>query len=63
MPSPRADRRRVPDCGTCAEDGTDADRIRDRDDHRVGALQSLCSWHHARKTAEEADTSGFHPSP
>ncbi|NYH54701.1 hypothetical protein HNR06_004290 [Nocardiopsis arvandica] len=52
----------MPDGGTCAEDGTDADRIRDRDDHRVGALQSLCSWHHAGKTAEEADTSEFHPS-
>lgn len=38
----------------CQGMATDVDHVVHRDDHRVEALQSLCSWCHKRKTAQEA---------
>ncbi|WP_193608258.1 HNH endonuclease [Nocardioides lijunqiniae] len=38
----------------CGEAATDVDHKRRGDDHRESNLQSLCGWHHARKTAKEA---------
>ena len=38
----------------CTEQATDVDHIRPGDDHSLDNLQSLCAWHHAKKTASEA---------
>lgn len=38
----------------CPARGTDCDHVERGDDHRVENLQWLCSWHHKRKTADEA---------
>ncbi len=54
---------RMSDGSICAEDGTDVDHIRDRDDHRLRNLQLLCSWHHDRKTAREANAAKPRFSP
>lgn len=37
----------------CRERGTDCDHIIAGDDHSLAALQWLCRWHHARKSASE----------
>ncbi|RKN09653.1 HNH endonuclease [Streptomyces radicis] len=37
----------------CTEPATDVDHIVPGDDHALTNLQSLCSWHHARKSARE----------
>lgn len=44
----------VEDGHRCSEVATDVDHIVRGDDHRETNLQSLCHWHHARKTAAEA---------
>lgn len=46
---------RMSDGSICAEDGTEVDHIRPGSDHRRLNLQLLCGWHHARKTAREAN--------
>ena len=46
---------RMSDGSICAEDGAEVDHIRPGSDHRLRNLQLLCSWHHARKTAREAN--------
>ncbi|MGK5730102.1 HNH endonuclease [Streptomyces sp. URMC 124] len=38
----------------CFEEATEVDHRFDPHDHRPEALWSLCHWHHARKTAQEA---------
>lgn len=38
----------------CQLAATDVDHIGDRHDHGDANLQSLCSWHHRRKTARES---------
>ncbi|MEU7200278.1 HNH endonuclease signature motif containing protein [Streptomyces sp. NPDC045470] len=38
----------------CPEPGTDVDHIVPGDNHDVANLQTLCAWHHRRKTAREA---------
>lgn len=40
--------------GPCGETATEVDHIRAGDDHSMGNLQALCSYHHRRKTASEA---------
>lgn len=39
--------------GICGQYTTDVDHITPGDDHRLSNLQALCSWHHARKSAQE----------
>lgn len=39
----------------CVEPGTDCDHIKPGDNHAPHNLQWLCDWHHARKTAHEAN--------
>jgi len=38
----------------CVEPGTDCDHIVRGDNHDLANLQWLCSWHHNKKTAQEA---------
>nr|WSZ97260.1 HNH endonuclease [Streptomyces sp. NBC_00857] len=38
----------------CLATATDVDHIGDRRDHTDNNLQSLCRWHHKRKTAAES---------
>lgn len=38
----------------CSLPATDVDHIQPGDDHSLTNLQSLCAWHHKRKTAAEA---------
>jgi 5-methylcytosine-specific restriction protein A len=38
----------------CDELGTDCDHIKHGDNHSLSNLQWLCSWHHNKKTAQEA---------
>ncbi|PJN40734.1 HNH endonuclease [Streptomyces sp. CB02959] len=42
------------DGGRCPAAATDVDHIGDRHDHGDNNLQSLCRWHHRRKTAAES---------
>lgn len=45
------------DTGTrCGEPATDVDHIEPGDNHDETNLTSLCSWHHARKSAREGGT-------
>ena len=37
----------------CTEAATEVDHIKAGDDHSEGNLQSLCVWHHARKSSRE----------
>ena len=46
----------------CTEPATDVDHMGDPNDHRLEMLQSLCGWHHRRKTATEAGRSYRPPS-
>jgi 5-methylcytosine-specific restriction endonuclease McrA len=47
--------RAVNEDGTpCIEAATDVDHIEPGDNHALENLQSLCAWHHKRKTANEA---------
>lgn len=39
----------------CTEPATDVDHIIPGDDHRDDNLTALCTWHHLRKTAAEAN--------
>lgn len=42
------------DTGTrCTAVATDVDHIIPNDDHDMANLQSLCTWHHARKSSAE----------
>ena len=38
----------------CEAVATDCDHVSRGDDHDVANLQALCSWHHKRKTHQEA---------
>jgi 5-methylcytosine-specific restriction protein A len=38
----------------CAEPGTDVDHVQRGQDHSLSNLQSLCVYHHRKKTAQEA---------
>lgn len=50
------------DDGTrCTQPATDVDHIEPGDNHNERNLQSLCAWHHSRKTAAEAAAS--RPTP
>jgi 5-methylcytosine-specific restriction enzyme A len=42
------------DGGRCPEPATDVDHITRGDNHALENLQSLCAWHHKRKTQQEA---------
>lgn len=42
------------DGSRCPATATDVDHIGDRHDHSDNNLQSLCRWHHGRKTAAES---------
>jgi 5-methylcytosine-specific restriction protein A len=37
----------------CDSTATDVDHIRPGDDHSMGNLRSLCSWHHRQKSSRE----------
>jgi 5-methylcytosine-specific restriction endonuclease McrA len=37
----------------CVEVATDVDHIKPGDDHSMGNLRSLCSWHHRKKSGAE----------
>ncbi len=37
----------------CGRPASDVDHIKRGDDHSHGNLQSLCSWHHDRKSSAE----------
>lgn len=37
----------------CKEVPTECDHIGDRDDHRLEMLQSLCEFHHGKKTGQQ----------
>ena len=39
----------------CGWKATDVDHIRPGDDHDESNLESLCSWHHARKSSREGN--------
>lgn len=41
--------------GICGERGSDVDHINPGDDHSPENLQTLCRWHHARKSAAEGN--------
>lgn len=43
------------DRGPCGAHGTDVDHKGDKSDHSLGNLWLLCSWHHARKTAQQGN--------
>lgn len=45
---------RLVDGSRCPAVGTDCDHIVSGDNHDLGNLQWLCSWHHKRKTSLEA---------
>lgn len=45
----------------CTERATDVDHIVRGDDHSDANLQSLCGWHHKRKTAAEGNAA--RPAP
>jgi 5-methylcytosine-specific restriction endonuclease McrA len=45
---------RLVDGPRCPEPGTDVDHIEPGDNHDLINLQTLCAWHHSRKTAREA---------
>ena len=40
----------------CWDKATDVDHITAGDDHSMGNLQGLCTWHHARKSSQEGIT-------
>lgn len=42
------------DGSRCPATATDVDHIARGDDHTMTNLQSLCAWHHKRKTAAES---------
>lgn len=44
---------RLPDGTLCLDSATDVDHVIPGDDHRDSNLRSLCSMHHARKSAGE----------
>lgn len=44
---------RLTDGGRCPEKATDVDHIRRGNNHHEKNLQSLCGWHHAKKSAAE----------
>lgn len=50
---------RMSDGSICAEDANQVDHIKAKDTSperdRLDRLQSLCEWHHLRKTAREAN--------
>jgi 5-methylcytosine-specific restriction endonuclease McrA len=37
----------------CVEVATDVDHIKPGDDHSMGNLRSLCTWHHRKKSGAE----------
>ena len=46
----------------CHDKATDVDHIIHGDDHSLSNLQGLCTWHHKRKTAIEANASRTRPT-
>lgn len=45
---------RMRDGSRCPEPATDVDHIQAGDNHDEANLQSLCGWHHQRKTGAES---------
>lgn len=46
---------RMSDGGICGERGSDVDHVQRGDDHRLENLQTLCRYHHARKSSAEGN--------
>lgn len=43
----------------CPEPAEECDHIGSRDDHRLEMLRSLCTWHHAQKSAREGAKAAY----
>lgn len=46
---------RMRDGSRCRDRATDCDHVNGDADHSLDNLQSLCAWHHRRKTAKQAN--------